>query len=37
LNNKIESFILKKGFMVTFASAADGTGKVKTLLLLKVI
>jgi hypothetical protein len=27
LNNKIESFILKKGFMVTFANEFDGTGK----------
>jgi len=27
MNDKTESFILRKGFMVTFASAADGTGK----------
>ncbi len=27
MNNKIESFILKKGFMVTFANEIDGTGK----------
>ena len=29
MNNKIESFILKKGFMVTFAAENDGTGKSK--------
>jgi hypothetical protein len=29
MNNKIESFILKKGFMVTFAVENDGTGKSK--------
>tara|TARA_R110002126_G_scaffold72364_1_gene180920 strand:+ start:105466 stop:107763 length:2298 start_codon:yes stop_codon:yes gene_type:complete len=29
LNNKIHSFKLKKGFMVTIASEADGTGKSK--------
>jgi hypothetical protein len=29
MNNKIESFVLKKGFMVTFADQADGTGKSK--------
>ena len=29
MNNKIESFLLKKGFMVTFANEADGTGKSK--------
>ena len=29
MNNKIESFILKKGFMVTFANETDGTGKSK--------
>ena len=29
MNNKIESFILKKGFMVTFAIENDGTGKSK--------
>jgi hypothetical protein len=29
LNNKIESFILKKGFMVTFANEIDGAGKSK--------
>ncbi|WP_310557874.1 glycosyl hydrolase [Flavobacterium sp.] len=29
MNNKIESFILKKGFMVTFAVANDGIGKSK--------
>ena len=29
MNNKIESFILKKGFMVTFANDDDGTGKSK--------
>lgn len=29
LNNKTESFILKKGFMVTFANEIDGTGKSK--------
>lgn len=29
MNNKIESFVLKKGFMVTFADEADGTGKSK--------
>lgn len=29
MNNKIESFILKKGFMVTFANEIDGTGKSK--------
>ncbi len=29
MNDKIESFILKKGFMVTFASENDGTGKSK--------
>jgi hypothetical protein len=29
LNNKIESFILKKGFMVTIAIENDGTGKSK--------
>ena len=27
MNNKIESFVLKKGFMVTFANEFDGTGK----------
>lgn len=27
MNNKIESFLLKKGFMVTFANETDGTGK----------
>lgn len=27
MNNKIESFLLKKGFMVTFANEIDGTGK----------
>jgi hypothetical protein len=29
MNNKIESFILKKGFMATFADEADGTGSSK--------
>ena len=29
MDNKIESFILKKGFMVTFADEADGTGSSK--------
>lgn len=29
MNNKVESFILKKGFMVTFANEIDGTGKSK--------
>ena len=29
MNNKIKSFILKKGFMVTFATETDGTGKSK--------
>ena len=29
MNDKMESFILKKGFMVTFADEADGTGKSK--------
>jgi hypothetical protein len=29
MNNKMESFILKKGFMVTIASDNDGTGKSK--------
>ena len=29
MNNKIESFILKKGFMVTFANENDGTGNSK--------
>lgn len=29
MNNKIESFILKKGFMATFAVENDGTGKSK--------
>lgn len=29
MNNKIESFLLKKGFMVTFADQADGTGSSK--------
>ncbi len=29
MNNKIQSFILKKGFMVTFAVENDGTGKSK--------
>lgn len=29
MNNKIESFLLKKGFMVTIADEADGTGKSK--------
>ncbi len=29
MNNKIESFILKKGYMVTFAVGNDGTGKSK--------
>lgn len=29
MNNKIESFILKKGFMVTFSNEIDGTGKSK--------
>lgn len=28
-NNTIESFILKKGYMVTFATELDGTGKSK--------
>ncbi len=29
MNNKIESFVLRKGFMVTFAVENDGTGKSK--------
>ena len=29
MNNKIESFILRKGYMVTFAVENDGTGKSK--------
>lgn len=29
MNNKIQSFILKKGFMVTFSVENDGTGKSK--------
>ncbi|WP_310378824.1 glycosyl hydrolase [Flavobacterium sp.] len=29
MNNKIESFILKKGFMVTFANEMEGIGKSK--------
>lgn len=29
MNNKIKSFVLKKGFMVTFATETDGTGKSK--------
>jgi Glycosyl hydrolase catalytic core/Secretion system C-terminal sorting domain/F5/8 type C domain len=29
MDNKIESFLLKKGFMVTIAAEADGTGKSK--------
>ncbi len=29
MNNKMESFILKKGFMVTIADEADGTGSSK--------
>ena len=29
MNNKIESFLLKKGFMVTFADNPDGTGSSK--------
>ena len=29
MNNKTESFVLKKGYMVTFADAPDGTGKSK--------
>lgn len=29
MNNKIESFLLKKGYMVTFATEDDGTGKSK--------
>jgi Glycosyl hydrolase catalytic core/Secretion system C-terminal sorting domain/F5/8 type C domain len=29
MNEKIESFLLKKGFMVTIADEADGTGKSK--------
>ena len=29
MNNKIQSFVLKKGFMVTFAIENDGTGKSK--------
>jgi Glycosyl hydrolase catalytic core/Secretion system C-terminal sorting domain/F5/8 type C domain len=29
MNDKIESFLLKKGFMVTIADEADGTGKSK--------
>ncbi|WP_310378821.1 glycosyl hydrolase [Flavobacterium sp.] len=29
MNNKIESFILKKGFMATFADEANGTGSSK--------
>ena len=29
MNNKSESFILKKGYMVTLASMTDGTGKSK--------
>lgn len=29
MNNKIKSFILKKGFMATYADEADGTGKSK--------
>lgn len=29
MNNKTESFLLKKGFMVTFANETDGTGKSK--------
>ena len=30
MNNKAESFILKKGFMATFAVTDDGTGKSKS-------
>ena len=29
MNNKIESFILRKGFIVTFAIEIDGAGKSK--------
>lgn len=29
MNNKTQSFVLKKGFMVTFAVESDGTGKSK--------
>jgi hypothetical protein len=29
MNNKIESFVLKKGFMVTIADESDGTGSSK--------
>ncbi len=29
MNNRIKSFVLKKGFMVTFAIEEDGTGKSK--------
>lgn len=29
MSNKIESFLLRKGFMATFADEADGTGKSK--------
>jgi hypothetical protein len=31
LNNKIESFELKKGFMLTIADAEDGAGKSKAI------
>jgi hypothetical protein len=29
MNNKMQSFVLKKGYMVTMADVADGTGKSK--------
>ena len=35
LNNRIESFLLKKGFMVTFADIEDGTGKSKNYIALE--
>ena len=35
MDNKIESFILKKGYMATFAIAEDGTGKSKNYIALE--
>ena len=36
MNNKIESFILRKGFMVTLAAESDGTGKSKNYIASEV-
>lgn len=35
MNNRIKSFVLKKGYMVTFAIEEDGTGKSKNYIALE--